>query len=83
MWGTRHLGWLRKLAFEHAAQQIAFQGDLRAVEQAEGRGKKLEEQIAILLPSWSLARYAGSRQSSRSASWRRSGTLRGSHRLGK
>lgn len=55
MWGTRHLEWLRKQAFEHSAQQIAFQGYLRAMEQAEARRKELEEQIAILLPSWSLA----------------------------
>jgi transposase len=55
MWGARHLEWLRKQAFEHPAQQIAFQGYLRAVEQAEARRRELEEQIAILLPSLSLA----------------------------
>ena len=55
MWGTRHREWLRRQTFEHLAQQIAFQGYLHAMEQAEARRKELEEQIAILLPSWSLA----------------------------
>jgi transposase len=55
MWGTRHREWLSRQLFEHPAQQIAYQGYLNAMEQAEGRRQQLEEQIALLLPSWSLA----------------------------
>lgn len=55
MWGTRHRTWLSQQLFEHPAQQIAFQGYLNALEQAEGRRQLLEMQIAELLPSWSLA----------------------------
>lgn len=55
MWGTRHREWLSRQLFEHPAQQIAFQGYLNAMEQAETRRQQLEEQIVLLLPSWSLA----------------------------
>ena len=55
MWGTRHREWLSRQLFEHPAQQIAYQGYLNAEEQAERRRQQLEEQIAALLPSWSLA----------------------------
>lgn len=55
MWGFRHREWLSRQLFEHQAQQIAYQGYLNALEQAEARRTQLEEQIAQLLPSWSLA----------------------------
>ena len=55
MWSTRHRAWLTQQIFEHPAQQIAYQGYLNAIEQAEGRRLQLEQQIATLLPSWSLA----------------------------
>jgi len=55
MWGARHREWLHRQLFEHAAQQIAYQGYLNALEQAEVRRRQLEEQIARLLPNWSLA----------------------------
>ena len=55
MWGGRHRIWLTQQLFEHPAQQIAFQGYLNALEQAEGRRAILEAQIAELLPTWSLA----------------------------
>jgi transposase len=55
MWGTRHREWLSRQLFEHPAQQIAYQGYLNTLEQAETRREQLEEQIAQLLPSWSMA----------------------------
>jgi transposase len=55
MWGYRHREWLSRQLFEHQAQQIAYQGYLNALEQAEARRTQLEEQIAHLLPNWSLA----------------------------
>jgi len=54
MWGFRHREWLSRQLFEHPAQQIAYQGYLNAMEQAEERRRQLEEQIASLLPSWSF-----------------------------
>lgn len=54
-WGTRHREWLTQQLFEHPAQQIAFQGYLNAMEQAEARRHHLEQQIAELLPDWRMA----------------------------
>ena len=55
MWGTRHREWLSRQLFEHPAQQIAYQGYLNADGAGRSRRQQLEEQIAALLPSWSLA----------------------------
>jgi transposase len=46
--------WLSTLAFEHPAQQIAFQDYVDAVTDAEGRLKRVEEQIFSLLREWTL-----------------------------
>jgi hypothetical protein len=46
--------WLSTLAFEHPAQQIAFQDYVDAVTDAERRLKGVEEQILKLIPAWSL-----------------------------
>lgn len=40
--------------FAHRAQQIAFQSFVNRLEQAEARKKELEQQIAELVPHWSL-----------------------------
>ena len=42
------------LAFEHPAQQIAFQDYVDAVMDAERRLQRVEEQISCLLPEWNL-----------------------------
>jgi transposase len=54
-WTQRHRTWLANRTFPHAAQQIAFQSYLNAMEQAQARRTQLEEQIRGLLPDWSLA----------------------------
>lgn len=54
-WTQRHRTWLANRTFPHAAQQIAFQSYLNALEQALSRRTQLENQIRDLLPSWSLA----------------------------
>jgi transposase len=54
-WGYRHRIWMSDQQFEHRAQQIAFQGYVNALEQAEDRRCQLDAQIAELLPDWSLA----------------------------
>jgi transposase len=46
--------WLSTLAFDHPAQQIAFQDYVDAVMDAERRLKRIEEQIFGLLPEWTL-----------------------------
>ena len=42
------------MAFEHPAQQIAFQDYVDAVTDAERRLQRVEEQISNLLPEWNL-----------------------------
>jgi transposase len=42
------------LAFEHPAQQVAFQDYVDAVMDAERRLKRVEEQVFGLLPDWNL-----------------------------
>lgn len=53
-WGYRHRVWLSDRRFEHPGQQIAFQSYLNRVEQAEARKKEIEQQIAELVPTWTL-----------------------------
>jgi transposase len=53
-WSYRHRIWLTDRQFEHRGQQIAFQSYLNRLAQAEARKKELEEQIADLIPEWSL-----------------------------
>jgi transposase len=53
-WRMAYRRWLSTLAFEHPAQQIAFQDYVDAVMDAEQRLKRVEEQIFSLLPDWTL-----------------------------
>lgn len=46
--------WLSTVAFEHPAQQIAFQDCIDAVLDAERRLQRVEEQIISLLTEWTL-----------------------------
>jgi hypothetical protein len=46
---------LTTVRFEHPAQQIVPQDHIHAVTDAEARIERLIGQIAVLLPSWSLA----------------------------
>lgn len=64
-WTQRHRTWLANRTFLHAAQQIAFQSYLNAMEQALARRTQLEEQIRELLPAWSLARVVDALQALR------------------
>jgi transposase len=47
--------WLTTVRFDHPAQQIVLQDYIHAVEDAEARLARLEQQIEELLPSWSMA----------------------------
>jgi transposase len=53
-WRLAYRRWLATLAFDHAAQQIAFQDYVDAVTDAERRLLRVEMQIVSLLPEWSL-----------------------------
>src|SRR6478609_889327 len=54
-WTLAHRRWLAKQAFEHAAQQIVFQEGIDAIEDAAQRLHRLEQQLAVIVPSWSMA----------------------------
>jgi len=53
-WRMAYRRWLSTLAFEHPAQQVAFQDYVDAVMDAERRLQRVEEQISGLLPEWNL-----------------------------
>lgn len=53
-WTRGHRRWLAEQRFEHAAQQIVFEELIQAVEQAQARRERLERQMVVLLPDWSL-----------------------------
>lgn len=53
-WSCRHRAWLTDRRFEHRGQQVAFQSYLNRLGQAEARKKELEQQIADVVPEWSL-----------------------------
>jgi len=47
-WGVAHRAWLRSQRFEWPALQQTFEGNLRAVEEAEARLESLEQQVLDL-----------------------------------
>ena len=53
-WRMAYRRWLSTLAFEHPAQQVAFQDYVDAVMDAERRLQRVEEQISGLLSEWNL-----------------------------
>lgn len=54
-WTVAYRRWLTTVRFAHSAQQIVFQDYIHAVTDAEARVERLTDQIAELVPSWSLA----------------------------
>ena len=54
-WGFRHRVWLADRRFPHPAQQLALQSYVNRLDQAESRKRQLEQQLAELVPAWSLA----------------------------
>ena len=53
-WRLAYRRWLSTLAFDHPAQQVAFQDYVDAVTDAERRLLRVETQISRLLPEWNL-----------------------------
>ncbi len=68
-WTQAHRRWLARQSFEHAAQQIVFQEGLDAIEDAKRRRRRLDEQLASLVPSWSMAPVVEAYQAMRGASF--------------
>jgi transposase len=68
-WTLAHRRWLAKQAFEHAAQQIVFQEAIDAIEDAARRLRRLEQQLAVIVPNWSMAPVVAAYQAMRGASF--------------
>jgi transposase len=64
-----HRRWLANQKFEHAAQQIVFQEGIDAIEDAVQRLRRLEKQLALIVPEWSMALVVEAYQAMRDASF--------------
>ena len=54
-WTQVHARWLSNLTFAHPAQYLVLHEYRQAIEDAETRLERLEQQIAELVTSWSMA----------------------------
>jgi transposase len=68
-WTLTHRRWLAGQAFEHTAQQIVFQERIDAITDAAQRLHRLDEQLATIVPSWSMAPVVAAYQAMRGASF--------------
>ena len=68
-WTLAHRRWLAKQSFEHPAQQIVFQEATDAIIDADQRLRRLEQQLAVIVPSWSRAPVVEAYQAMRGASF--------------
>jgi len=68
-WTLAHRRWLAQQSFEHQAQQIVFQEGVDAIADAAQRLHRLESQLAIVVPSWSMAPVVAAYQAMRGASF--------------
>lgn len=68
-WTLAHRRWLARQAFEHAAQQIVFQEQIDAIEDASQRLRRLDEQLAGIVPTWSMAPVVAAYQAMRGVSF--------------
>ena len=68
-WTLAHRRWLAHQKFEHAAQQIVFQEGIDAIEDTLQRLRRLEKQLALIVPEWSMAPVVQAYQAMRGASF--------------
>ena len=68
-WTLAHRRWLASQKFEHAAQQIVFQEAIDAIEDALQRLRRLEKQLALIVPEWPMAPVVEAYQAMRGASF--------------
>jgi transposase len=54
-WTKTHIEWIRCLKFDHPAHHILIEENLATIRDSLDRLNRLEQQIRILLPSWTLA----------------------------
>jgi transposase len=68
-WTLAHRRWLAGQKFEHMAQQIVFQEGIDAIDDALQRLRRLEKQLAVIVPEWSMAPVVEAYQAMRGASF--------------
>ena len=68
-WTLVHRRWLARQAFEHTAQQVVFQEGIDAIEDAAQRLHRLEQQLTLIVPGWSMAPVVAAYQAMRGASF--------------
>jgi transposase len=68
-WSRTHLHWLAQQKFDHPAQQIVFQDGVDAIDDAATRLRRLDEQVATIVPSWSMAPVVDAYQAMRGVSF--------------
>jgi transposase len=68
-WTLAHLRWLARRRFEHPAQQIVFQDAVDAIEDGAKRLRILDQQLAAIVPSWSMAPVVAAFQAMRGVSF--------------
>jgi transposase len=68
-WTLAHRRWLAQQSFAHPAQQIVFQEAIDAIADADQRLRRLEQQLAVIVPSWSMAPVVEAYQAMRGASF--------------
>jgi transposase len=68
-WTLAHRRWLARQAFGHPAQQIVFQELVDAIEDAAQRLHRLGEQLAVVVPTWSMSPVVEAYQAMRGASF--------------
>jgi transposase len=68
-WTRAHRRWLAEQSFDHPAQQIVVQDGVVAIEDAVERQRRLEEQLAGLVPKWSMASVVAAYQAMRGVSF--------------
>src|SRR6516164_5194865 len=68
-WTKMHLYWLAQQKFDHPAQQIVFQDAVDAIEDAATRLRRLDQQVAEIVPSWSMAPVVEAYQAMRGVSF--------------
>jgi transposase len=68
-WTLAHRRWLAHQKFDHPAQQIVFQEGIDAIEDALQRLRRLEKQLTLIVPEWSMEPVVEAYQAMRGASF--------------
>jgi transposase len=64
-WSRAHSRWLSELRFAHPAQHLVLAEYRRAIAEAEKRLESLSQQVAELVPTWSMAPVVAAYQAMR------------------